>query len=147
MIIVQQPQKQQMGQLMLKRFSRKRSKKLTLTGLDDAASLMLNSAKKRFERTREKATEAFANKALELSDRVTAMQYRVMSTTLETGDNPADAIAACKVCIEDLHHVPGVKESVSLWSLREASGLARRTQENHFHGNSCQFAPSTMSHL
>jgi len=33
-----------------------------------------------------------------------------MSTTLETVDNPADAIAACKVCIEDLHHVPGVKE-------------------------------------
>ena len=53
-------------------------------------------------------------------------------------------IAACKVCIGNLHHVPGVKEYFTV-DLREA--LARKTQENHFHGNSCQFSPSTMSRL
>ena len=38
------------------------------------------------------------------------MQYRVMSKILQTVDNPAEAIAACKECIEDLHRLPGVKE-------------------------------------
>lgn len=87
---------------------------------------MLNNAKKSFERAREKATEAFANEALELSDRVIAMQYRVMSTTLQTVDNPADAIAACKVCIEDVHHVPGVKECFTV----ELKGGLRFSKRN-----------------
>ena len=85
-------------------------RQLTLTGLDEAASRKLTNAKKRFERARERATDAFANEALVLSDRVLAMQYRVMSTILETVDNPADAIVACRLCIEELHCLPGVKE-------------------------------------
>ena len=39
-----------------------------------------------------------------------AIQYRVMSTILETVDNPADAMAACRLCIKELHCLPGVKE-------------------------------------
>ena len=85
-------------------------RQLTLTGLDEAASRKLTNAKKRFERARERATDAFANEALVLSDRVLAMQYRVMSTILETVDNPADAMAACGLCIEELHCLPGIKE-------------------------------------
>ena len=85
-------------------------RQLTLTGLDEATSRKLTNAKKRFERARERATDAFANEALVLSDRVLAMQYRVMSTILETVDNPTDAIAACRLCIEELHCLPGVKE-------------------------------------
>ena len=85
-------------------------RQLTLTGLDEAASRKLTNAKKRFKRAREKATEAFVNEALVLSDRVLAMQYRVMSTILETVDNPTDAMAACRLCIRDLHCLPGIKE-------------------------------------
>ena len=85
-------------------------RQMTLTGLDEAASRKLTNAKKRFKRAREKATEAFANEALVLSDRVLAMQYRVMSTILETVDNPTDAMAACRLCIRDLHCLPGIKE-------------------------------------
>ena len=33
-----------------------------------------------------------------------------MSTILETVDNPADAMAACRLCIRDLHCLPGIKE-------------------------------------
>lgn len=83
---------------------------MTLTGLDEAASRKLTNAKKRFKRARERATDAFANEALVLSDRVLAMQYRVMSTILETVDNPTDAIAACRLCIKELHCLPGIKE-------------------------------------
>ena len=88
----------------------KQMRKVELTGVDESAARALAIAKKRFERAREKATEAFANEALELSDRVLAMQYRVMATILETVDNPDDALAACRVCIEELHQVSAVKE-------------------------------------
>ena len=85
-------------------------RKLKFTGLNEATTSMLNDAKKRFERARERATEAFVNEALELSERVLAMRYRIMSTILETVDNPANALPACKLCVEDLHRVSGVKD-------------------------------------
>ena len=85
-------------------------RKLELPDLDATATLLLANAKKRFESARTKATEAFANEALELSDRVLALQYRVMATILETVDNPEVALAACRVCIEELHSMSAVKE-------------------------------------
>ena len=83
---------------------------LDLSGLDESALRTLSNAKEKFKDARRKATEAFANEALELSDRVLAMQYRVMATILETLDNPEDALAACRVCIEQLHSLSAVKE-------------------------------------
>ena len=47
---------------------------------------------------------------MELPDRLLAMQYRLMATILETVDNPTDALAACRVCLDELHQVPAVKE-------------------------------------
>ena len=88
----------------------KRMRKVELTGVDKSATRALANAKKRFEDARREATKAFNNEALELSDRVLAMQYRVMATILETVDSPDDALAACRVCIEELHQVPAVKE-------------------------------------
>ena len=85
-------------------------RRLELTDLNESALKVLSNAKKRFEETRRKATEAFANEALELSDRVLAMQYRVMATILETVDDPQIALAACRVCIEELHNLSAVKE-------------------------------------
>ena len=82
-------------------------RRLELTDLDTRA---LADAKDRFKDARRKATEAFANEALELSDRVLAMQYRVMSTILERVDNPEIALAACRVCIEELHSLSAVQE-------------------------------------
>ena len=42
------------------------------------------------------------------------MQYRVMATILETVDNPEVALAACKVCIEELHSLSAVKECFTI---------------------------------
>ena len=89
----------------------KRLGRFELTGLDESSARALTNATKRFQSAREKATEAFANEALELSDRVLAMQYRVMATILETVGNPKDALAACRVCIEELHQVSAVREN------------------------------------
>ena len=80
--------------------------------LTESATRKLANAKKRFERARERATDAFCNEALSTNDRILAMQYRVMATVLETIDHPADAVAPCKVCIEELNSLPVVKQSL-----------------------------------
>ena len=89
----------------------KRMKKLELTDLNEEARRALASAKKRFKDSRRKATEAFGNEALETSDRILAMQYRVMATILETVDNSEDAIEPCRVCLEDLNSLSAVQNS------------------------------------
>ena len=88
----------------------KEVRKLELSALDESAMRKLGRAKKRFEEARLEATKAFSNEALELPDRLLAMQYRLMATILETVDNPSDALAACRVCLDELHQVPAVKE-------------------------------------
>ena len=88
----------------------KEIRKLELSSLDESATRKLGRAKKRFEEARLEAMRAFSNEALELPDRLLAMQYRLMATILETVDNPTDALAACRVCLDELHQVPAVKE-------------------------------------
>ena len=87
---------------------------LELTGLDESATKALANAKDRFKDARREATKAFSNEALELSDRVLAMQYRVMATILEAVDNPEEAVAACRVCLKGLHQLPAVKDCFSV---------------------------------
>ena len=78
--------------------------------MDETATRLLSTAKERFKEDRREATKAFNNEALELPDRLLAMQYRLMATILETVDNPEDCLRPCKVCVEDLHDLSGVKE-------------------------------------
>ena len=87
---------------------------MELTDLDDAGGRALSNAKKRFEYSRIKATEAFSNEALGTSDRILAMQYRVMSTILETGDKPEDAIEPCTLCLKDLNSMSAVQNSFNV---------------------------------
>ena len=84
--------------------------KLKLTELNESAKRKLNKAMETFKEARLEAIKAFSNRALELPDRLLAMQYRVMATILRTIDNPTDALAACRVCLEELHQVPAVNE-------------------------------------
>ena len=97
---------------------------LELIGLDDSAMRALSNAKKRFEDSRRKATEAFNNEALETSDRILAMVYRVMATILETVDNPADAVAPCRAFIEELNSLPVVQNSFDV-QLEKSKSLRR----------------------
>ena len=77
---------------------------------DESVRKTLEIAKKRFEYAREKARDAFANEALDLRDRILAMQYRVMATILQNCESPEDALPACRVCLEELHSLTAVKE-------------------------------------
>ena len=88
----------------------KEMRKLQLTTLDESATRKLSTAKETFSEARLEAMRAFSNEALELPDRLLAMQYRLMATILRTIDNPTDALAACRVCLAELHQVPAVKE-------------------------------------
>ena len=85
-----------------------------LTGLDESATRALANAKKRFEDARREATRAFKNEALTTSDRILAMEYRVMATILETIDNPADALAPCRVCIKEINCLSAVQNSFNV---------------------------------
>ena len=79
--------------------------------LTESATRQLANAKERFERARKMATIAFSNEALSTTDRILAMQYRVMATVLETIDHPADAVTPCNACIEELNGLPVVQRS------------------------------------
>jgi len=82
-----------------------------LTCLDAMAKESLCDAKRRFKEARTKAAEAFfGNEALNTSDRILAMMVRVMGTILEKVDNPAHALAACRVCLEELHSLSAVQK-------------------------------------
>ena len=86
-------------------------RRLEITGLDESATRKLSTAKERFKDARRKATEAFQNEGLKTSDRILAMKYRVMATILETLDNPADALAPCRVCVKELNSLPAVQKN------------------------------------
>ena len=86
-------------------------RRLELTGLDESATRKLSNAKERFKDARREATRAFKNESLKTSDRLLGIQYRVMATILETVDNPADAVAPCRVCIKELNCLPAVQNS------------------------------------
>ena len=79
--------------------------------LTESARRQLKNAKKRFKSARKMATIAFSNEALSTTDRILAMQYRVMATVLETIDHPEDAVTPCKACIEELNGLPVVQRS------------------------------------
>ena len=84
---------------------------MELSGLDESATRALVDAKQRFKDARREATRAFKNEALTTSERILAMEYRVMTTMLETIDNPADAIAPCRVCIKEINCLSAVQNS------------------------------------
>ena len=87
---------------------------LQVTEQNEFTRKALANAKDRFKRAREKATEAFCNEALGTSDRILAMQYRVMATLLEEIDNPVETLAACRLCLEELHSMPAVQKSFNV---------------------------------
>ena len=97
--------------------------------LTESATRQLTNAKKRFERARDMATIAFSNEALSTTDRILAMQYRVMATVLETIDHSADAVAPCKVCIEELNSLPVVQRSLQEQLKTGIKGLFNKEEQ------------------
>lgn len=86
-------------------------KNLQLVNLDEAARKFLEDARKRFEDARRKAVEAFGNAALSTPDRLLAMAIRIMATLLEQVQDLKNALASCKLCLQELHSLAAVQEN------------------------------------
>ena len=115
-------------------------RRLELTGLDESATRKLSNAKERFKDARREATRAFKNESLKTSDRLLAMQYRVMATILETVDNPADAIAPCRVCIKELNCLPAVQNSFDVQlkkGIQAVRGLFSKEERREIISSAC----------
>lgn len=82
-----------------------------LADLNDADNRALNNAKDAFKDADRKATEAFSNEELETTDRIQAMVISVAARILLNVDHPKDALAACKLCLQDLHSMPEVQNN------------------------------------
>ncbi|KAL9967078.1 hypothetical protein ACROYT_G025241 [Oculina patagonica] len=86
-------------------------KLLKLSELDESAKQKLKEAKKRFEDSRKKATDAFSNKGLKMFDRVLAANIGVMAVILENIKDPSIALPECRNWLNDLHEMEGVKKT------------------------------------
>jgi len=73
---------------------------LRVSEQDESTRRAHSDAKDRFKQARQQATEAFCNEALSTSDRILAMQYRVMPTLLEKINNSAEAFATCHCALK-----------------------------------------------
>ena len=114
---------------------------LELTDLDESAARKLANAKKRFKRARERATDAYWNEGLTTSDRILAMQYRVMATVLESIDSPVYAIPPCKVCIEELNSLPAIQKSFEVQrktGIKAVSGLFNKEERRKIISGVCR---------
>ena len=86
-------------------------KEFKLTNLNDRGNRTLETAKEDFHQARLKAIEAFNNDALSTLDRIHAIAIRVAAKILENVDQPEEALAVCRMSLEDLHSIKGVRES------------------------------------
>ena len=109
-----------------------------LTGLEYSSARALNDAKDRFKQAREKATQAFCNEALSTSDRILAMQYRIIATILEKVDCLTDALAASRFCLEELHSMPAVKKSLNVHVERGFKSMFSKAEREDTIGSVCR---------
>ena len=103
-------------------------KNLDPTEFDEPSKQALSNAKRRFKESRKKATDALNNTALRTSDRILAMTIRVMANLLETVDNPSTALSSCRVCLDELHNLPAVQNSIKVELEKGVQSLFKRNE-------------------
>ena len=73
------------------------------------------SAKKRFKKARERATDAFSTETLVLNDKIFAAKLRIVSEILECLDHPENAIIGCLSFLKKFHSLPAIQEIFSVY--------------------------------
>lgn len=128
---------------------------IELTKIGDTTKSAFYLARRRFETSREKATDASNNEALKTFDRIKTVRYRVMAAVLEsvvekmavTDDlsslsiNNAleKALPECEQCPQKLHSLPAVQESFKvehekrLKNIKGRFGKDERTKGDNLH--------------
>ena len=82
--------------------------------LNIASGTPFASAKRCFEKSNTKATEAFSNEALSTEDRIMATKLQVFSRILESLEDPNAAANTCQLYLKKLHCLPAVREMFSV---------------------------------
>ena len=133
-----------------------------LTKIDETTKSAFYQARRRFETSREKATDASNNEALKTFDRITAIRYRVMAAVLQsvvekvavTADlsslsiNSAleNALPECEQCLQKLHSLPAVQESCKVElekRLRNIKGRFGKDERREIISTVCQINRTT----
>ena len=120
-----------------------------LTKIDETTKSAFYQTRRRFETSREKATDASNNEALKTFDRITAIRYRVMAAVLQsvvekvavTADlsslsiNSAleNALPECEQCLQKLHSLPAVEHEKRLRNIKGRFGKDERTKGDNLH--------------
>ncbi|CAH3186748.1 unnamed protein product [Porites lobata] len=107
-----------------------------------ATKIKFSQAEKRFKMAREEATKASNNEALEVFDRITAIQFRVMAAILESVVETAriagvlspetvksaleNALNECDQCLQKLHCLPAVQDCFKVGLEKGLLNLRRR---------------------
>jgi hypothetical protein len=73
------------------------------------------SAKERFKKARERATDAFSTETLVLNDKIFAAKLRIVSEILECLDRPKTAITGCLSFLKKFHSLPAIQEIFSVY--------------------------------
>ena len=113
-------------------------RKTKLTELDGADGRALLNAKEGFKVASLKATEAFNNEALSSTDRIQALVVRVAATLLEKVDYPEDALAACRLCLEELHSMQVVQNSFAVDLKKGLRGLFSKDERRQIISAVCR---------
>ena len=135
---------------------------IELTKIDETTKSAFYQARRRFETSREKATDASNNEALKTFDRITAIRYRVMAAVLQsvvekvavTDDlsslslNSAleNALPECEQCLQKIHSLPAVQESFKVElekRLRNIKGLFGKDERREIISTVCQINRTT----
>ncbi|CAB3991603.1 Hypothetical predicted protein [Paramuricea clavata] len=73
------------------------------------------SAKERFKKARERATDAFSTETLVLKDKIFAAKLRIVSEMLECLDRPETAITGCLSFLKKFHSLPAIQEIFTVY--------------------------------
>lgn len=85
-----------------------------ITSVDIHSNRRFKSAIESFKLARQKATEAFCNKALLAEDRIQASQVRILARILEKMEDPEASVSNCLVYLKQLHEVGAIQETFSV---------------------------------
>lgn len=103
-----------------------------------SAQRALSKSIKSLETANEKATEAFSNEALDISDRILATKYRIRATLLATLDKPANAFTSCIKILEQLNDDPTIQRTFGVQLSGGPRAFAGRSRREEIISSVCE---------
>lgn len=103
-----------------------------------SAQRALSKSIKSLETANLKATEAFSNETLNISDRILATKYRIRATLLATLDKPANAFTSCIKILEQLNDDPTIQKTFGVQLSGGPRAFAGRSRREEIISSVCE---------